>query len=414
MSDLVRLLAESIEEARGDVAPRVEEIESAVFLIYRAMTNRSRCYHDLSHLFVVAQELPALGRLAAVYHDVVYLSMDGGISPEISQRIGDAVVWHEGRVILRDAADELVSQVAIIFGFTLGQEMPHDAGLSEFLSAVLAVRELRPFLPDHDLWAVVACIEATIPFRAMVNGRSPNELLGDRLRALGRLSEKQIEATQILAVGIANADVQSFGKTDFGQFIDNTWEILAETNGDFQEAGAYSIRAYREALVGMETFLSELDPAVIWRRHGNIPNDEAYRQLNACSRNNLRGALAYLKAYVVALSVVEALAEITGGDGSISYFVGNVEIVTNSNISAWHGMGRRFDRTLLPLVVSVYEIIRREGAEELRERVREVHAGHRDWRWFLEGVPKEVVSKVGHLMAQSAVLRKERLDEWIR
>jgi hypothetical protein len=414
VSDLLRMLVDSLHEVRGgdEKALPLAEVEAAGFLVYRAMTQGARCYHDLSHLFVLAHELPALGRLAAIYHDVVYLSVDGGISPEVTQRIGDVVVWHEGRVVLSDVPDEMVLPVAMIFGYTPGQEIPQE-GLSEFLSAVLALRELRPYLGDHDLWAVAACIEATIPFRAMVHGKSADAWLGERLRAMGSLSEEQIDAIQILAVRMANADVMSFGKPDFGQFIDNTWEILAETNGDFQAAGGYSIRTYREALVRMERFFSTLDPEVIWRRHGDVPDDETFRTMASCSRRNLQSALAYLKAYLAALSVLEALAVLTGGDGPIADFVGDAPMLANSNLSAWHGNGRRFDRALLPLVVSVYEVIRRNGAEELRERVREVHAGHRDWRWFMEGVPKEVASLVGKVITQSTVTRKALLDPWI-
>lgn len=398
ISDLLQLLVDSLREVRGAEADSLPlaEVEATGFLVYRAMTHRARCYHDLSHLLAVASELPALAQLAAVYHDVVYPSVDGGISPEISQRIGDVVLWKEGRIFPSDVADEMVSGVATIFGYTTGQELPQDGGLSEFLSAVLAVRELRPFLDDHDLWAVAACIEATIPFRGMVDGKSPDEWLADRLRSLGMTGEK-IESIQVLAVRMANADVQSFGKPDFRQFIDNTWEILAETNGDFQEAGAYSIRTYREALCRMERFFCELDPDVIWRRHGDVPDEEAFRAMDACSRENLRGALDYLKRYIAVLSVMEALA---GGDAPVSAFVGDGGVMAMQDVSAWHGSGRRFDRALLPLVASVDEMLGTEGAAELRASAHEVHAGHRDWRWFLEDVPKKVVRHVEKVMAR--------------
>jgi hypothetical protein len=415
ISDLLQLLVDSLREVRGAEADSLTlaELKETGYLVYRAMTQRTRCYHDLAHLFAVAREVPALARLAVIYHDVVYLSVDVGMAQEISDQFGDVMVCSEGRVYLTADPDELLSGVATVFGFSAGQELPQEGGLNEFLSAVLAVRELRFYLGDHDLWAIAACIEATIPFRGMVDGKSPDDLLGDRLRALSMPSEK-IESIQVLAVKVANADLQSFGKSDFKQFIDNTWEILAETNRDFQEAGEYSIRTYREALCRMERFFCDLDPHVIWRRHGNVPDEEAYRSLIASSRFKVRSAVAYINAYIVALSLVEAVAELTGGDGPISYFVSDAGNEASESIAAWHGLGRRFDLALLPLVVSVYKILRRDGVAELRPCVYEVHAGHRDWRWFLDSVPKDALRHVGRVMAQSAVTRRERIDELVR
>lgn len=414
-SELLHLLKDSLYEVRGAEldGKRLATLEAAGDMVYRAMTQESRCYHDLDHLFAVAREVPALARLAVIYHDMVYLSVDGGIAPEISWKIGDVVSCCEGRIYFHVEPDDLRFGVATIFGYSACQELPQEGGLNEFLSALLAVRELCFYLGDKDLWAIAACIEATIPFRAPVDGKSPDDLLGDRLRALNMPGEK-IESIQVLAVKVANADVQSFGKPDFGQFIDNTWEILAETNRDFQKSGKYTIRTYREALCRMEMFFHDLDPAVIWRRHGNVPDDEAYRILDECSRANLRDALLYLKSYIAALSIVEALAELTGGDGPIFDLVGNAVMLAHVDVSAWHGNGRRFDRALLPLVASVDEMLGRDGAVELRVRVQEVHAGHRDWQWFLDAVPKDVLRHVGLVMAQGDVGRRERIEALIR
>ena len=93
VTDLARLLAGSLEEVRGcgEAAPSAGEIEAATFLVFQAMTSRSREYHGLSHIFNVAEGLPALARLAAIYHDIVYFHVDGGFPPNVGERIGDVV-----------------------------------------------------------------------------------------------------------------------------------------------------------------------------------------------------------------------------------------------------------------------------------------------------------------------------------
>ncbi len=441
VSDLARLLADSLEEVREGrgVVPSSEEIESATFLVFQAMTSRSRDYHGLSHLFKVAEGLPALARLAAIYHDIVYFHVDGGFPPSVSERIGDVVE----QLVLTTAQDDMVADLATIFGFSPGQELSHDRGLSEFLSAALAVRELGKFLSLKDLWAVAACIEATIPFRVAVQGMTPDALLGKRLGCLGSgdtaLTNEEIERIQVLAVLMSNADVRSFGQPDLNDFLDDTWQLLPETNPEFHKVGAYSIRSYREALVRMEEFLSNLDPRVIFRRHGTTPGEDEFHALVQRADNNLRSASEYLRATIAATLVLEALAALTGGDGPISYFIGamdsgqpqihnlihHVGISKNSDpppldaevlrvLKFGRASVSRFDTASSPLVAYFYELLGTAGIAELVRRAREVHAGNQDWKWFLAALPREVVSDIATAIARIAVARKDRFSEFLQ
>lgn len=439
VSDLARLLAESLEEVRGirGASPSAEEIESATFLVFQAMTSRSRDYHGLSHIFNVAENLPPLARLAAIYHDIVYFHVDGGFPPNVGERIGDVVEHRGDSIVLTSTPDDLLADLATIFGFSPGQELRHDGGLSEFLSAALAVRELDGFLGMKDLWAVAACIEATIPFRKPVRGMTPDAMLAKRLKCLRRgntaLTDEEIETIQILAVRIANADVKSFGQADLSDFLENTWQLLPETNPEFHKVGAYSIRSYREALVRMEGFLSSLDSRVIFRQHGSTPGDDEFQALIQRAGNNLRSASEYLKANIAAMVVLEALAELTGGDGPISYFTGTMDpgqprihdllhhagVLANatpppldSEVLNILKFGRAsvngFDTASSPLVAYLYELLGTAGIAELVRRASEVHAGKQDWRWLLAVLPSEVVGDLATAISRIAVARKDR------
>ena len=437
ITDLTKMLADSLHEVRGAESHSipVDAIESASSLVYRAMTNQSRHYHDLSHLFDVADDLPALAKLAAIYHDVVYFSVDGGLTPEVSKSIGDAIAFHDDRIFLSTLPNEMVLDVATIFGFTSVQEVKLENGLSEFLSAVLAVRELSKFLNDQKLWAVAACIEATIPFRSAVNGLTPEDLLGKRLGSLRRgnlaLTEEEIHEIKLLAVKIANADVQSFGKPDLSNFIANTWQILSESNKNFHQSGSFFIRMYREDLMRMKTFLSMLQPKVIFRQYGNTPDHDAYQAQIECSRNHLRDSLEYVKAHIAAISVVEALAELSGGDAPLSDFIGAADSGifqyldgVNSDhplrnekalaeLKRRHAGVQRFDHALLPLAAYFYELLGTDGISELVDRAHDVLAGKQNWRWFLTVLPRDILSPIVTVISQCAVMRKDRLAEWI-
>ena len=444
VTDLARLLAESLEEVRGERgnAAGAEEIESAAFLVFQAMTSRSRDYHGLSHIFNVAEGLPALAKIAAIYHDIVYFHVDGGFPPNVSERIGDAVEHHGDKIVFTMTPDDMLTDLANIFGFSPGQELRHDGGLSEFLSAALAMRELGKFLCLKNLWAVAACIEATIPFRPAVQGMTPSDMLGKRLGYLRRghavLTDDEIERIQILAVRIANADVRSFGQPNLSDFLENTWQLLPETNPEFHQTGTYSIRSYRDALERMEGFLSNLDPRVIFRQHGTTPGDDEFQALIQRADSNLRSASEYLRANIAAVVVLEALAELTGGDGPISYFTGATDsgqprihdflhhagLLTNPtpppldaevmNILKFGSASvNGFDTASSSLVAYFYELLGTAGIAELVRRAREVDAGKQDWKWFLAVLPREVVSDVATAIAQIAIARQDRFQEFI-
>ena len=406
------------------------------------MTSRSRDYHGLSHLFNVAKNLPALAKLAAIYHDIVYFHVDGGFPPNVSERIGEVVKRRGDKIFLTPAPDMIVADLIAIFGFSPGQELRHDAGLNEFLSATLAVRELHRFLSVKQLWAVAACIEATISFRATIQGMTPDCMLGKRLGSLRSgtvtLIDEEIEEIQILAVRMSTADVQSFGQPDLSDFLGNTWQLLPETNPEFNKVGAYSIRSYREALIHMEGFLSNLDPQVIFRRHGTTPSDDEFQAMIQCATKNLRCAAEYLKANIAAMVVLEALAELTGGDGPISYFIGAMDSGQPQIHDLLHHVGilpnatqpqldaevlrilkfdrtdaSRFDGASSQLVAYFYELLGTAGVAELVRRASEVQTGKPNWKSHLAVIPCEVLSDVAQAIAQIAVARKDRFREFI-
>ena len=439
----MQLMADALRELGGGAGavPDARELEPLGFLAYQAMTGRSRDYHGLAHAFVVAEGLPPLGRLAAIYHDAVYFHVDQGFSPEVGARIGDVVEQRDGKLFLPPRLDVVIADLAVVFGFTAGQELAVYGGLSEFLSAALATRELQRFLPRKALWAIAACIEATIPFRKQVAGGTPTEALRARLGRLGEgagaLTEGESDEILVLATRLANSDVQSFGQQDLSDFLDDTWKLLPETNPEFRQVGAYSIRRYREALSRTEAFLSSLDPGVIFRQHRATPSDADYQALRTRAAINLRAASEYLRAKIAAMLVLEALAELSGGDGPISYFTGAAgsgesqahELLQGAGapgaspaldssvlrvLRGGRGSASRFDTSASPLAAFLYERLGSEGTAEHVRRARDVHAGKRDWAWFLRGLPAELVIDVAQAVAAIATARRERILQIIR
>merc|ERR1711971_768967 len=76
--------------------------------------------------------------------------------------------------------DSLLDMICFIFGFSPGVDLSCRGG-NEFLSALVAVRSLEGVISRKNLIKMAVCIEATIPFREDQNGRSPIDMLYERL-----------------------------------------------------------------------------------------------------------------------------------------------------------------------------------------------------------------------------------------
>ena len=444
VTNLASLLSTALAEAgdRSMPRPSAQEVESATFLVFYAMTASSRNYHGLDHIFTVGAGLSALGRLAAIFHDVVYFKVDGGFPPHVEERIGDVIEQRNGRVYLTATPEAMVSELATIFDFKAGQELNPYGGLNEFLSAALAIRELKRFLNKKDLWAVAACIELTIPFRKTMAGCSPSVRLGKRLELLcdgnTKLSRDEIDSILALAVQMANTDLHSFSEPELSRFLENTWKLLPEINPDFQTVGTYTIGEYCRSLMRMENFLTNLDPGVIFHQHNATPDIDTLNTLNTLATFNLRYASEYLRAKIVTMSVLQGIAELTGCDGPISYFTG----AANSDQPQIHDLlqppelsttasppelkvhvlqilqnGRsgtiQFDTSSSPLAAYFYRLLGSVEITRQAGRVREVYAGKQDWAWLLSDLPRAMVDDVAAAIGTIAIARQDSIRNFL-
>ena len=334
-------------------------IEEWSVLIYDSMSNPSRSFHSLDHLWDITSEsstaepIDAIQTIAAYFHDVVYYQIDGGLSPAQSAKLNgiitidpnDATLSLSPEIAYNAAMDPYPAMVCDVFGFDIlstQTKLDPFKGMNEFLSAIIAVRCLQSTLSFPHLVAIVACIEATVPFRPNdENGISPSEALYDRLVLArnkyqmqlsggnadgGLLTDADFVQMVQKAVGLANRDVGNFAGCP-SRFLANTWALLPESNICFRHtSGAsptYRISEYSSALSRMAGFFSYLDPSVIFAQfRGYPPNQEYYNMIGRASQN-LKIAQTYMKAKILEAAVLAALAELTGGDCPMTLLVGD-------------------------------------------------------------------------------------------
>jgi hypothetical protein len=432
--------------ATQQLAVEVSEAELVPIaqMIIECMTGKWRCFHTPSHVFSVANCGTAVEVLAGLFHDVVYVQIDQGVNLNLSYYLAPFVKEHNGQLMIReqgaDQKDLILEIVLSIFGLVSGQTLSPSSGQNEFLSALAGAKILESFLPPKIIAQIVACIEATIPFRGNFA-----ESLCQRLEetnenlSLG-ITEEEIEQTIRSAVRLANRDVVGFAATKSVVFLDNTWNLLPETNHNLYNHTSYTITEYRAALEKTEAFLNLLVPEAIFPYFRGEPNPETYQELLAITRHNLAVGRLYLLTKIVTLSLFEAISLRIGKDVALSSLVGELPSQQQSNLRLGHfihndndvseknhqfqtaienevlslleeGRSRSFGYDIRESPMSAF-LVRTMGFEEVRKfrnLATEFFQQRISGEEFISKYPPHIVQKIIAAIVQVMDIRKNRL-----
>lgn len=322
-----RLLALFMDAAEG-MGLRCEcaELERLAVTVHRVMSYQSRQFHTLEHVFGFLGAADHETTLAAAFHDLIYYQVDDGLPPDLGSLLEPYLERDSAGIRLAPpgpSGDPAYGDCLAVFGFRPGQALQPFTGLNEFLSALVMMKVLENLTPRGTRIAIAACIEASIPFRGVdAQGRGVGEALEARLAALGNVDG--IAAMIHRAVAFANADVKDFAMADPGLFLSNTWKLLPESNPALRQKGAFLVREYRIALSKMLGFFRSLHPDRIYREYRGVPEPAALARLREAAGRNLECADAYLRAKLVAVALIEAVSEVSGGDAPMALFMGDI------------------------------------------------------------------------------------------
>jgi len=296
------------------------DVERWGFSIHAALSAPGREFHNHDHVVSLLRDGDALEVIAALYHDAVYIQVDQG--PPRSMRIELASLLQQGAdgwLILPAAGGAMTSDVLAIFARKVGDVLTQMDGLNELCSALVCALQLARALQREHIIAIAACIEQTIPFRA-----DPVTDLLARIGALGIDGDAR-DAIVRRAVRVANRDVENFSENESARFLDNTWKLLPESNPELHSPMVYTVRDYRTALQKMEAFLATLPAERVFHAWGGEPKPEVHARRVARAAGNLELAVRYLRAKLYSIALVEAIAEVTGGDVPLDFFMGGVK-----------------------------------------------------------------------------------------
>lgn len=422
----------------------VAQLEEMAVLVHSAMESPQRRYHVSGHALYMCEGMAPRQVLAAVFHDIIYYQLDHGFPARLAP-LFTPVVCQRGQelVLLRPEAGDRPLQLCLdLFGFAPGQVLPLFGGMNEFLSAVVAVRLLQPHIGIADLIAVVACIEATVPFRGPdAQGRGCSELLAQRLREQARLqlaapADDALEAWVLgvmrEAVGIANRDVAGFSESEPGRFVSGTWLLIEESNAPLAAVGVYTLQDYRQALMRMLTFLDSLIAGRVFQHYGGAPEEQTFRCMALAAGANIAFASSFLRLKISSIAVIEALALATGGNGPVSMFLGDIrsehgrpqrieDLLPGAPdatglddklldlLEKGRPQDSRNDLTVSPLTAWMYRCLGARGCANTLARARRMFAGDIGPREFLAHLQAAMLTGIIDACADIAVSRRERL-----
>jgi len=334
----VHEIVNALWRALHDLGSRAttREIEHWGFSIHAALSADGREFHNHDHVIEIASEGDPMEVIAALYHDAIYIQVDQG-PPRSLRPWMEGLLGHEAegwRVLPGAAANEALGDVLAVFGKTVGDVVAPMGGLNELSSALVAIAQLQDALDREQRVAVAACIEQTIPFREDCVPK-----LRGRIAQLGYAGDKLEEIVK-RAVRLGNRDVQNFAENDPGRFLDNTWKLLPESNPVLHSPLVYTVTDYRKALQKMEGFLAWLPPERVFHTWGDEPSAAVHARRVARTAGNLELAVRYLRAKLYSIALVEAIAEISGGDVPIDFFMGGTKQTVRMSTDAGPVMKR--------------------------------------------------------------------------
>jgi len=311
-----------------------EQLTKISNLIINTMTGPWRYFHTPNHIFEVGTGGDAIEAIAALFHDLVYVQVDQVISVNISRYISPYIQQDQEQLVILNPPelqeDVIFNMVLMIFGFQHGQALLQMSGQNEFLSALIAGKTLENMLSLKRLAEIIACIEATIPFRPLLDsGLTSSDLLFGRLVKVNEVfqfgwNDQEIVEIVKRSVRLCNRDVENFASPNPSHFLDNTWNLIPETNHGLMNVNSYTVFGYRISMQKMEGFMNHLSPEIVFRRYQNEPAEKDYYKLLKQTKHNLDVSRLYLGTKLTSIAILEALSSRIGNDIPLSTMMGEL------------------------------------------------------------------------------------------
>ena len=177
---------------------------------------------------------------------------------------------------------------------------------------------------------------------------------------------------------------------------------------------------------------------LVFHQYRGVPEEAEYEALRSLARRNVSTARDYIDVKLLAIAVIESLAEISGGDAPLALFMGDFRsieprvkrlegflpavdtppAVDSSPVGRLLKLGRAsesiFDVKNSPTAHYLLSSLGQDEIKRLLPLAEAMFAGGRDVQSFLEELDGGVVASIAEAAGQMVSTRQKRLSEYAR
>lgn len=443
-------VAQTLEAAFKECGTSQDRIiyESLSVFINQVYGTRNRSFHDIFHAIEVGQGCNGIGKLAALFHDVVYIQVDRSRTEGLRKCFG--IFDPKEKLELTIPSEEVLNKtpfaqsICALFEVLPGETLRPLTGLNEFLSTWVMIQKLHSFFPAKTILSIACCIEATIPFRTKtlddltIPQWSEIKLINASALENTLFQEDEIRAVVSESVRVSNNDVAGFGMEEPDVFIYNSWALLYEGNPSLQNS-FYTLSSYKEALLKLQFFLESMSPRKIFRSYEPYISFHSIEKWIEGAGKNLRISREYVKAKILDTVLLQGFTELTGGDCPLELLTGpkpknresktarietflNWEFTLSKDfrnkdefvlrlLSEGRAFRSRFDLKTSLFAAYLYQRLSQEEFYYLFETAEEYLKKEISAEEFLSTFPSDLIQNVGQTLSKLAWTREQSLLE---
>ncbi len=188
----------------------------------------------------------------------------------------------------------------------------------------------------------------------------------------------------------------------------------------------------------MSTFLNFLNPDFVFHRYQGVPEESEYEILRGLAWRNISTARDYISVKLLAIAVIEALAELSGGDAPLALFMGDfrhiespvkrleqflpavdpLPAVGSSLVGRLLKLGRAsksiFDVKNSPTAHYLLSCLGLEEVQRLLPQAEAMFAGQRGVQDFLTEINGNIIAAIAEAAGQMVSTRQKRLRDYAR
>jgi hypothetical protein len=237
---------------------------------------------------------------------------------------------------------------------------------------------------------------------------------------------------------ISNRDLSNFATPERAVFLSTTWNLLPESNICLRNTTVFRISNFATALQKMTGFFEHLDPNSLFVSFRDPDYEKTVVRRTEIAKQNIQVALDYMYCKRLSISVVAAIAELSGGDAPLALFLGDLperHHVSTSIEDLIHAcepeVGLKLDRRVFqllndgresesnfdiknsPLAAYIYSLVGADGVDRCMQYA--AHPMDKEHAIaLLNALPRECVAKIVAACAEIAITRRDTLHKMMQ